>query len=282
MLVLEKSPIAEYWPIKENSRMDIILAIIIGLLGLAIGSFLNVCIDRLPANEKLSYPPSHCGACQHPLHPIDLIPVISYLLLRGKCRYCGAGIPQRILWVELTSALMFATLFWFNGLTVHFAVLAFYYCVLTVIFVIDMERQLILNKIVYPVAIISLLISVLTYEDGMVAGLVQSLIGMGVGVVIILLVVVLGSLLLRMEAMGMGDVKMAGLMGLMLLWQNFLVALMLAIVGAGLLAIALLIFKRKGRKDAIAFGPFLAVGTFVALLWGTNILDWYLALNGLR
>ncbi|MFC1870367.1 prepilin peptidase, partial [Chloroflexota bacterium] len=132
--------------------MALIAAIIIifGLLGVAVGSFLNVCIDRLPGGGSLLKPPSRCPACQRRLTPRDLIPVFSYLWLRGRCRYCQSPIPRRVLWVELSTGLMFVFLWWQYGPTLELGIVTFYFCLLIVILVIDLEQGLILNKVVYP------------------------------------------------------------------------------------------------------------------------------------
>ena len=255
--------------------MDYLMAILIGLIGLAFGSFLNVCIDRLPAGGSLLRPPSHCPACQRRLAPEDLIPLFSYLWLRGRCRYCGAPIPQRVLWVELTTALMFIFLWWQYGFTVKFVIMSFYYCLLTAILVIDLEHTLILNKLVYPATAIALIISAIApiapgYD------IVKALIGGGVG-----LGVMFSIALIFRHGMGWGDVKMAGLMGVMVAFPGIVVALLLAVIGGGLAAVILLAFKLKGRKDAMPFGPFLSLATMVTLLWGDNLLRWYLGLFGL-
>jgi len=125
--------------------VEIVLIILFALLGLAIGSFLNVCIDRLPRNESIVLPPSHCEACQHKLAAKDNIPVFSYLRLRGRCRYCQAAIPRRLFWVELATAVIFVLIYWHYGLRPELGVLAFYACLFTIIFVIDLEHGLILN-----------------------------------------------------------------------------------------------------------------------------------------
>ena len=130
--------------------MTFTLTLIAGLLGLVIGSFLNVCIDRLPEKKSLVYPASHCDNCQHPLKIGDLIPLASYIWLRGKCRYCSAKIPRRIFWVELSTGVIFAFLFWYYDLTYEFPLIAFYTCILLVLAVIDLKHKLILNVIVYP------------------------------------------------------------------------------------------------------------------------------------
>ncbi|GAH26381.1 unnamed protein product, partial [marine sediment metagenome] len=125
--------------------MELMLVVAFALLGAVIGSFLNVCIDRLPTGKSLVYPPSHCDACQHRLAPKDLIPVFSYLWLRGHCRYCHEPIPRRIFWIEVGSGLLFALTYWHYGLSVEFAVATFYCCLFVVLGVIDLEHKLILN-----------------------------------------------------------------------------------------------------------------------------------------
>ena len=240
--------------------------VIFGLFGMVVGSFLNVCIDRLPIGGSLLRPASHCPTCHQRLALKDLIPVFSYLWLHGRCRYCRSPIPKRTLWVELGTGLMFAFLWWLCGPTPELGIASFYWCLLTIILVIDLERGLILNKIVYPATAIALVIATFTPDLGIVKGLM----GGGIGLVLMLLVA-----LLYRGGIGWGDVKMAGLMGVMVGFPGILVALLLAVVGGGLVAVILLILKVKGRKEAIAFGPFLSIAAMVALLWGNNLLAWY-------
>jgi len=243
--------------------------VIFALLGMAVGSFLNVLIDRLPAGQSLLRPASHCPACQRRLAVKDLLPVFSYLWLRGRCRYCQAPIPQRVLWVELGTGLVFAFLWWRYGLTPELGIMAFYCCLLIVILVIDVEQGLILNKVVYPATAIAVFIAALSSIPGMAIGLM----GGAVGLVVMLLLV-----LLYRGGMGWGDVKMAGLVGVMAGFPGVLVALLLAVVGGGLVAGILLALKVKARKEALAFAPFLATGTVVACLWGHELIGWYLGL----
>jgi leader peptidase (prepilin peptidase)/N-methyltransferase len=251
--------------------MTITYIILSALLGLVVGSFLNVCIDRLPVKKSLAYPPSHCDACQNPLKIQDLIPVVSYLWLRGKCRYCGAVIPQRILWVELFSGAVFAFLFWRFGLTWEFPLIAFYTCVLLVMAMIDLRHQLILNVIVYPVAVIALTVGFFIPAFDIYKGVLGGAIGF--------IILLLPALVMR-KGMGWGDVKMAGLIGLMTGYPNVFVALFLGIITGGLVAVILLVSRKKTRKDFIPFGPSLAIGAFIALIYGKEILDWYLSLSG--
>ena len=266
----------------KYSEMEITLIVIFTLLGIAIGSFLNVCIDRLPAGKSLMSPPSHCDACQHRLSPKDLIPIVSYLWLRGRCRYCQAHIPLRPLIVELGSGLLFFLIFWRYGLSAEFAITAFYCCIFVVILFIDWEHKLILNKITYPAAVAALVILAVDFflaRPGLFADLIflpepkilSGIIGGATGFFFFLIV-----LLIYPRGMGAGDVKMAGLIGLVTGFPLVLIALFIGIVVGGLVAIMLLLFRKKGRKDLIPYGTFLALGPIVTLLWGNYILDWYM------
>ena len=243
--------------------------VIFGLVGIVIGSFLNVCIDRLPVGESLLRPASRCPACGHRLAPKDLIPVFSYLWLRGRCRYCRAPIPRRVLWVELGTGLMFAFLWWWYGLTPELGITSFYFCLLIVILVIDLERGLILNKVVYPAIAIALIIAAFTSNPG----IVKAIIGGGLGLAIMLLIA-----LIYKGGIGWGDVKMGALVGLLTSFPVVLVSLLLAVISGGLVAAVLLLLGVKTRKETIPFGPFLSSGAMVTLLWGGSILNWYLQL----
>ncbi len=274
--------------------MQVALSIILGFFGLAVGSFLNVVIDRLPARQSLLVPPSHCPACQRRLTALDLIPLASFLWLRGRCRYCGARIGARSLWVELATALGFGLLYWFLRAEPSWliAIAILYFCLLLAIAVIDLEQGLIPNRLVYPGATLALLLSLLSLhglptignlfahqpEDIFFAvpptgwALAGAVLGFGLFLLIALF---------ARGGMGWGDVKMAALMGAMLGFPRILVGIFLAVVMGGLVAIALVVTHTKGRKQTVPFGPFLALGTFLALFWGQAIIRWYLQASGL-
>jgi leader peptidase (prepilin peptidase) / N-methyltransferase len=256
--------------------VEILLIIIFAILGLAIGSFLNVCIDRLPRNESIVLPPSHCEACQHKLAAKDNIPVFSYLRLRGRCRYCQAAIPRRIFWVELATALIFALLCWHYGLSAVLGVMIFYACLFIIIFVIDLEQGLILNKVVYPGMVVALLLA-LVPEPGFsqlaAMRVANAAIGGAIGFAIFLVIAIVSR-----GGMGWGDVKLAALIGLATGFPQVFLAIIMGAILGGIVAVALVIAKKRQRREAIPFGPFLAVAAMVTLLWGSNILSWYLSL----
>ena len=251
--------------------MNVVFALILALCGLVVGSFLNVVIDRLPVGESLAFPASHCSACKHRLAVKDLMPVASYALLKGKCRYCGEHITLRIPIVEAATAIGFGLLFIvFPQSPINLAIALFYFCLLLVIAVIDLEHQLILNSLVYPAAPIATALSLWGAHPDNIPDIKHAAIGLGVGLFLFLLIA-----LLSRGGMGMGDVKMAALMGIILGYPNVLVAIFMSIVAGGVIAIILLATRKKGRKQAIPFGPFLALGTMLALLWGNTIWGWY-------
>jgi leader peptidase (prepilin peptidase)/N-methyltransferase len=255
------------------------------VLGLVIASFLNVCIDRLPRNQSIVNPPSHCDSCQRRLAAKDLIPTYSYLRTKGKCSYCGAPIPRRVLWVEIGTGAYFGFLFWRFGLSPELGIIAFYSCIFIVLMVIDFEHGLILNKIVYPAMAIAFLISAFAPGTGIVpflstgitGSILSSIIAGATGFIIFLLIVIISR-----GGMGFGDVKMVGLIGLIIGWPKVFVAILVGILLGGLVAILLLFLKIKGRKHSIPFGPFLAIGAMATLLYGQVILDWYLKIIGLN
>jgi leader peptidase (prepilin peptidase)/N-methyltransferase len=262
--------------------VEILLIVVFAILGLAVGSFLNVCIDRLPQNKSIAFPPSHCEACQHKLAAKDLIPVFSYLRLRGRCRYCQASVPRRLFWVELATAVVFALLYWwfvvFNPepSIVTFAVLAFYASLFIIIFVVDLEQGLILNKVVYPGMVVALLLSLyplpwLTESMGM--RVAYAALGGAIGFGIFLLIAIVSR-----GGMGWGDVKLAALIGLATGFPMVFVAIIMAAILGGIVAVALVIAKKRERRGTVPFGPFLAVATMITMLWGSNILNWYLGL----
>ncbi len=256
--------------------MSIILTTCLGVFGLAMGSFLNLCIDRLPAGTSIVKPRSHCDKCNRTLTAVDLIPVLSYIWLRGRCRYCGARIPLRDLLVELACGAIFAYLAWHYGLEPELAFAVVYASLFILIFAIDLEQGLVLNSVVLVGVVLALVFSFFwgEYDEfwpqvgpGIV---VSALLGGAAGFAIMLL-----PYLISRGGMGAGDVKLAGFIGLVVAFPQVLVALLVGIIAGGLVAIMLLLLRLKGRKEAIPFGPFLAVGAMVALLWGGQIIDWY-------
>jgi len=249
------------------------------LLGLFVGSFLNVCIDRLPQGKSIINPPSHCSACNHKLGIHDLVPLFSYLWLRGRCRYCGAPIPLRLPVVEGATSLTFTFLYWEFGLGLELGISLIYACLLIIIFVIDMENQLVLDKVTYPGMTLALAFSFfwpglegISLLPGEALGrVVSSLVGGALGLAAMAL-----PFIIYRRGMGMGDIKLGALVGLMTGYPLVIVAILLSWITGGLVGATLLALKIKKRKDPIPFAPFLATSAMVTLLWGQAIWQWYL------
>lgn len=238
------------------------------LLGMAIGSFLNVVADRLPWGGSLLSPPSQCPNCSHHLSPLELIPVASYFWLRGRCRHCGSRIPVRVLIVELTTGAVFGLVWQRYGASLDTLVIAAFAAFLIAVFVIDLEHRRILNVMTYPALIFGVLAMPLFPGRDWRGVLIGGALGFG-----ILLVIALVS----RGGMGMGDVKLAAVIGIFVGYPTILLALFLAVMLGGLVSGGLLIAKVIGRRDPIAFGPFLAAGGIVTLLYGEQMIAWWMA-----
>ena len=243
------------------------MVLLYAVLGLVVSSFLNVCIDRLPERASIVSPPSHCPACGRRLTPFDLIPLFSYLLLRGRCRYCGAPIPRRVLLVESVTGLLFVLLgYHYGSYSLQLLLATLYTCFFIVIFFIDLEHQLVLNRVIYPAIVVALLAIPLTPNHDAVELLGGGAIGLGLLFLIAFI---------YPAGMGMGDVKLATFIGLVVGFPSVFAALLISFVAGGLVGGGLLLTGLKGRKDPIPFAPFLAAGGMVAMLYGQQIIDWY-------
>lgn len=255
--------------------MDGLLVLLCGLLGLAIGSFLNVVIWRVPRKESVVRPPSHCPQCETPIRPADNVPVLSWLLLRGKCRHCGNPIPVRYPLVEASNGVLFAVVAVRFGASWELPAYLVLTAALLAISIIDLEHFIVPDRITAPLTVSALaLLGLAALAEGNGGWrLGRTLLG-GVAYCAFLLVLNL----LYPKGMGFGDVKLAFPLGLYLGWLGwgqvflggFLAFLLGAVVGVGLIAT-----KIKTRKDVVPFGPFLALGAMLTILWGDPILRWY-------
>lgn len=236
------------------------------VLGAVVGSFLNVVIVRLPRAQSLVRPASHCMACGKPIRWFDNIPVLSFLWLRARCRHCGVRISWRYTVVEATTALLFALTACHFGWGLELIGAWLLLAALVAIAAIDLEHQVIPDAISLPVMAAGLALSFVTPSRSVV----DSLLGIAVGGGIPFAVVVLSR-----GGMGGGDIRLGALIGAFLGWQGAALALFTAVVLGGVVATALLVAGRKGRKDRIPFGPFLAGSAGLSLFWGEAALRWY-------
>jgi len=266
--------------------MIIFWMILFFVAGAAVGSFLNVVADRVPEGKSIISPPSHCASCGIPISAIDNIPIFSYIWLRGRCRNCNASIPQRLLWVEIGMALLFAFLFWHYNFSWELPLALVFSCVFIVLLLIDLEHGILPNKIVYPSMVVALaaasLGSIFSFRPDYLITMVShlwilnALIGGVVGFVLWLLPALVYRWFGRTEGMGWGDIKLAALMGFVTGFPLVIVALFISVIVGGITAAILLLLKVRGRKDAIPFGPFLSVGAMATLFWGSSLILWLL------
>ena len=237
------------------------------LLGLCVGSFLNVVIARVPEGRSIVGPGSACPRCSTPIAWYDNVPLLSFALLRARCRKCGEPISWRYPVVELVTGLLFVLAMAERGLTIDLIPALLLVAGLVAITGIDLDHQLIPDVISIPGIVVGLAVSTLTGRPGWL----DSLVGVVIGGGIFLLIIVASR-----GGMGGGDMKLGAMLGAFLGWKLVLVAILIAILAGGVFAIVVLLLRRKGRKDAVPFGPFLALGGVVSLFWGESLLAWYL------
>ena len=237
------------------------------IFGLVIGSFLNVVIARVPEGKSIWRPRSACPGCSAPIAWYDNIPVLSFVALRGRCRACRRLIPWRYPIVETATGLAFMLAYLSFGPSLDFVVGAVLLAALIVITAIDLRHQIIPDVITLPGIVVGVLSNVVTARVSWLDSVIGIAVGGGIFLVIIL---VTGG------GMGGGDMKLGAMLGAFLGWKSGLLALLLGVLAGGAVAILLLVLGRKGRKEAIPFGPFLALGGAIAAFWGDQILAWYL------
>jgi len=246
----------------------IVLAAVFGSI---IGSFLNVCIHRLPRHESIVWPASACPHCHRRLEWYENVPVIGYLALRGRCRTCGGPISPRYPIVEALTAVMFAGAVWYYGPSMLLVSRLVFGCALIVLFAIDLEHYILPNVITVPGIIAGFLFSLIT-EPGWFDSLIGIVVGGGA-----LWAMFEGYRLIRHEeGLGFGDVKMLAMIGAFIGWRLTLLALIVASFAGSLAGVTLIMSGRGNMKSALPFGTFLALGAAFAAVVGPGLLDWYL------
>lgn len=270
--------------------MDWFWLIVIFILGLAVGSFLNALIFRLHSGESVAKGRSKCPKCQHELSGWDLIPVLSFIWLRGRCRYCQTTISWQYPIVELVTAVLFALVYkylipsaqpslsgvppgagqWTLEGILYLIFLWFIVSVLIVVFVYDLKHGLILDKVVYPALIVTFIAVLFLPQFDFWKALMGSAVVGGFFLILVLLS--------RERWMGWGDVKLGFLLGLAIGWPLCLPLLFIAFVGGALVASLLMGLKLKGFKDTVPFGTMLAAAAIITLFVGPKIVGWYMGL----
>lgn len=246
--------------------------ILIFVLGLIVGSFSNVCIYRIPRNESIIYPASHCPKCRSNISPKDNIPLLSYILLKGRCRNCKSKISIQYPIVEFLTGLTYLIIYLAYGLSVQTLIYIILSSALIIIAFIDLNEQIVPDVISLPGIVIGFIISFFVSH----ISYMNSALGVLVGGGIILIIGLAGSIIFKKEAMGGGDVKLAAMIGAFLGWRYIMISLFLGFFLGALAGIILILSKIKSREDVIPFGPFIVLGSFITLLLGEKIISWYI------
>jgi leader peptidase (prepilin peptidase)/N-methyltransferase len=236
------------------------------IFGLLIGSFSNVCIHRLPKEESVSFPGSHCTACNTPIRAFDNIPVFSYLLLGGKCRACSQKISIVYPLIEIVVALLIVAVYVRFGISWEFLIYAVVSTALVIITVIDYEHKIIPDRITLPGIVLGL------GAGSYLVGPINSVLGFLVGGGLFYLLAVLSR-----GGMGGGDIKFIAAAGALLGWQKILLVIVLGATLGSIIGLILMVAQKKDRKSQIPFGPFLAIGTLIAIFFGENLITMYLS-----
>jgi len=244
------------------------IEIFVVIMGLVIGSFLNVCIFRIPREESISFPPSHCMKCGTKIKTYDLFPVISYFILRGKCRKCGDKISMRYPLIELTTGILFLLIYLKFGFTLDLIKFALLACFLIVIGMIDLDTTDVYLQTTLPGIIIGSAFIVFAFING-TSYLTFIFGGLLAGGLIALIIAIT-------HGMGWGDFEICLLSGLFLGFKSSIIMLFFSFVLGGTIGVFLLVTKKKSGKDPIPFGPFIVMGTFIAMFFGEQIINWYL------
>ena len=254
------------------------------LFGTIIGSFLNVCIRRIPRGESLLRPPSHCPHCLRPIAAYDNIPLLSYLVLRARCRSCAANISIRYFLVELLTGLLMLALFYRFGIGLEFFVAAVFTAALMVISIIDLDCRIVPDVISLPGIVLGLFFSVLGYflmgaRALLLPSPTSSLIGIVAGGGFLLATAWVYEKLTGVEGMGGGDIKLLAMIGAFLGWPSVPITLFVASLIGSIVGLACMLLTGAGRRLALPFAPFLCSGALIFIFFGENIIQFYLPAN---
>lgn len=248
---------------------------VVGLLGLFVGSFLNVCICRIPNSESIAFPPSHCTSCNHRLGILDLFPLFSWVFLRGKCRYCKEKISVQYPLVELSNMLIWLFLFCKYSLSGEFIFTALLFSSFLCLTIIDIYHMILPDKIIIFTALLGAAYTVLVRRE-----YISSLFGVLAGGGFFLLIVLAAPLIYKTEAMGLGDVKLIAVIGLWLGFKATVLSIGIAFVAAALFCVFIILKMKAGGKTQVPFGPFICIGAAVSMLYSEQIINWYLKIAG--
>lgn len=271
--------------------MQYVVGVVVFIFGLIIGSFLNVCIYRIPNKKSIISPPSSCCSCNAKIKFYDLIPVFSYLFLRGKCRECGVKISPRYMIIELLTAVLFLVCFLVFGLSGQFLAYIVLTAILITISFIDIEHAIISDSIMIfglVVGAVFIGLKFIPYPDQtLIESIKAASLGLLCGAGPLIVINIFSLIFIKRPGIGGGDIKLMGVVGLFIGMKNILLALIMGIIIAGIYSVFFLASNKKTseKKEGerynmheMPFGPFLAIGCFVSMICGQQIIDWYLGL----
>lgn len=252
------------------------------IFGAVIGSFLNVCIYRIPRDESIIRPASRCTSCGKPVRFYDNIPLVSYILLMGKCRYCKTKLSFRYPMIEFLNAVLYVIVLekFYAGPPWVLLVYFVFVSSLVVIFFIDLDYQIIPNSITLPGIPLAVVLGSTILPDPFfryeLLGLKASIVGLVAGGGFFYLVAILGKAILKKEAMGGGDIKMMAMVGGLLGWKGVILTTFMGSLLGSITGVLLILLKGREWGSRIPFGPYLALGALISLFWGQDIFRWYL------
>lgn len=247
------------------------LLLLVGVFGALVGSFLNVCIYRLPRGASVAWPASHCPQCQQPIAPYDNIPMLSYLILGGRCRACRVPIPLQYPLVEAANAIGWVAIVWYFGWGAPAALYAVFFSAMLVITGTDLSHTIIPDSVTLPGIVIGLVGAATVLP----VGLMDSLLGVTVGGGLLWALAAASPYLFGKEGMGGGDIKLLGMVGAFLGWRPALLTIMIGALVGSIVGLSLIGFKVLRRDEYIPFGPFLALGAVLALFFHQQMVAWY-------
>jgi leader peptidase (prepilin peptidase)/N-methyltransferase len=260
---------------REDIPVSAILFLIMLLMGLAVGSFLNVCIYRIPEGESIFFPGSRCPHCGKKIRFYDNIPVLSFIILKGKCRSCNSRISIQYPVVELLTSFLFLAAYWWHGLSLGFVSTIVLGGLLIIVFFVDLKHRMIPDVITIPGILAGLFLALFSPQIKMV----DAVLGLVVGGGVFYLLAIFGELLFKKESMGGGDIKLAAMLGAFLGWQKlFLIFFLSAFLGSVVGILAIHLSSKVKEHRTIPFGPFLALASFAALFWGEGLINAYLSI----
>lgn len=255
--------------------MDTYFLIVAFIMGTIFGSFYNVCIYRIPEKQSIANPPSHCYNCNTRLNPLDLVPILSWILLKGKCRYCKVKVSSRYAIVELLTGVLFALTYITFGYEIQTIYYVFLVSLLIIITFIDIDHYIIPDNLILIGCITAIIVNFLGYGVPFIDGLKGALFAGG-GVLVVTLII---EYVVKKEVMGGGDIKLYAMVGLFLGTKLSLLTILLSIYIGGAYGIIFIIYNKVKNREfssMIPFGPFISIATLISMLYGNQIIQFYI------